>query len=278
MNPVLKWTFESTSALGLALLTFQLVAYPSLALRTHLAELEKQLRFLRWSLRPGAHVFITVLLLAASGVAGTIGSSLFFLLFVGLAFAWLRLPRAAAKRRTEQIDLSIDSWLVALIGALEAAPSLGEALKASCGLARGPLREEILETLAEVELGRPIGAALIELGRRSKSRKLELLLGTLEVGRVGGGNLPEALRNMSGALAEMARLEGVLRTKTAEGRAQAWVVSAVPLPLYLAVRHIDPEYFRPLDQHALGQGIYLLAGVCWLGAILAARRILAVDL
>ncbi len=60
------------------------------------------------------------------------------------------------------------------------------------------------------------------------------------------------LDGAAAALRELARLEGVVRTKTAEGKAQAFVIGLLPAPLVLGVHAMDPKFFAPLAQSFLG--------------------------
>jgi tight adherence protein B len=102
-------------------------------------------------------------------------------------------------------------------------------------------------------------------------------LATILVGRQTGGDLGRILEESASTLREMQRLEGVVRTKTAEGKSQAWVLGAIPFVLMLAIYWVDPNWLKPLGATTLG---YLIIGVAtslWLSAILLARRILAVD-
>jgi tight adherence protein B len=76
----------------------------------------------------------------------------------------------------------------------------------------------------------------------------------------------------------MARLEGVVRTKTAEGKMQLWVLAVFPLLLILAINAINPGYFDPLTTSVIGYVFLFLAVLFWGGALIAARKILAVDI
>lgn len=93
-----------------------------------------------------------------------------------------------------------------------------------------------------------------------------------------GGDLPNVLRTAAASLREMERLEGVVRTKTAEGKAQAWVISFIPIPLYFGIQMSDPNYFLPLEETVLGHVLLGVAVLCWLLAGFLARRILAVQI
>jgi tight adherence protein B len=75
----------------------------------------------------------------------------------------------------------------------------------------------------------------------------------------------------------MQRLEGVVRTKTAEGKSQAYVLGVIPFVLIGAIQLIDPNWLKPLTETTIGFIVIAVAMTLWIGAILAARKILAVD-
>ena len=79
-------------------------------------------------------------------------------------------------------------------------------------------------------------------------------------------------------LREMARLEGVVRTKTAEGKTQAYVLGVIPFVLIGAIHMVDEHWLDPLGSSTLGFAIISVAAVLWITAILLARKILAVDI
>lgn len=186
------------------------------------------------------------------------------------------LLRQMKHRRVQSIERQIEGWLGSLARALEAAPSLGEALEVSATMSDAPLSEELEVVLSEMHLGRPLDRALSAWGKRVGSRTLTLALATLQVGRATGGGLPEVLRSAGAALAELERLEGVIRTKTAEGKVQAWMVSLMPVPVYFGILLSDPHYFRPLEESAIGHVLLAVAVTFWIVAIFSARKILAV--
>jgi tight adherence protein B len=195
-----------------------------------------------------------------------------------LALGIPRLIGVFKRRRVAQIEKQVEGWLTTLARALEAAPSLGEAVEVSAAMSDEPLRDELDVVVSELHLGRPLDRALSALGDRVGSRTLALALSTLQVGRATGGGLPEVLRSAAAALAELERLEGVVRTKTAEGKVQAWTISVIPLPVYFAVRASDVHYFEPLEQTGMGHVLTAVAVCLWLVAIFSARKILAVRI
>jgi tight adherence protein B len=70
----------------------------------------------------------------------------------------------------------------------------------------------------------------------------------------------------------------VVKTKTAEGKAQIWVLAFFPLVLMLGFNAVSPGYFEPLTSSVVGGLVTGVAFALWGGSVVAARRILAVDL
>lgn len=245
--------------------------------RTYEATLQRELIFVRAGVTGRQFVFIQLSLIVGAVVL-LIETPLLALLPLGLAAVLPFILKNARAKRITLLEKQIEGWLTSVARCLEAAPSLGEALEASISTCDAPMREEVEQLDNEIRLGRPIDQALFEWSERVDSRVLTMAVATLLVGRETGGQVSEVLRSAAASLREMERLEGVIRTKTAEGKGQAWVISIVPFPLYFGVKASDPTFFTPLEQTGTG---HLLLGVCamlWIGAILSARKILAVQI
>jgi tight adherence protein B len=247
-------------------------------LRAYGAWLDAKLRFLR-STTSVRFIIGTQLVLAAATVGAAITfhqwPSLFLLPVV--AFAPKVLLERQVARRVARVEEQIEPWVNAVANALKASPSLGEAIASTTTLVPAPMSEEIDVLIKEYELGTPLDRALDALAQRIGSQTLSGTVLALKVARRSGGNLPEMLENAASALRELARLEGVVRTKTAEGKAQALVIGIIPIPMVGGVHLMDPGFFEPLASTFVGNLIVVGAATLWAIAILLARKILAVD-
>lgn len=243
------------------------------------ADFDAKLGFLRSRLR-GKHVLaaqgVAVLICFGSGVVVP-GAWPLLLLIPGLVLAPKAVLERRVARRVARVEEQIEGWLNAIANALKASPSLGEALASSISLVQAPLSEEVDVLVKEYELGTPLDRALDDFAARVGSETLTGTVLALKVARQSGGNLPEMLENAAAALRELARLEGVVRTKTAEGKAQAAVIAAIPAPMIGGLHWLDPGFFEPLASNFAGNLIVAGAVTLWGLAILAARKILMVD-
>jgi tight adherence protein B len=265
---------------GLLGLGVHLWYHPQLRRRIarHEATLEERLRYLQRPLSARRLLSWQIgLVLASVAIALLAGTC--FVLAAGLAACFVpgAMLTRATRVRTQRVEEQLDTWLIALANALHASSALGDALAHSQRLVAAPLADELARVLREHELGVPLDRALEDLGKRVASPVVSTGLATLRIARNTGGDLAATLKSAASSLRELARLEGVVRTKTAEGRAQAFVIAAVPVPLVWMLDALDPTLLAPLWSTTTGHFVVAAALLLWGAALLLARKILAVD-
>ncbi len=182
------------------------------------------------------------------------------------------------RERNRALEGQVEPFVMAFANALKTTPSIGNALEAVHPLLPVPMKDEIGLVLKEVRVGSSLEQALLNLSARVRITELEATLSSVLVGRLVGGNLPEILDTTAATLREMARLAGIVRSKTASGRAQLVILAIAPPAVLLGFETVSPNYFGPLSEHAIGWLLSAVAGVLWVVAVVSARKILAVDL
>jgi tight adherence protein B len=241
--------------------------------------LEKEVRFQLWKTTGKAIARAQLgVILAVPAISFLINDPIWLLLEIPLFVGPYFYMQNQHDERIRKLEELLDSWLLMLANALKASPSLGEAISNSAKLIRPPFSEEIDLVLKEMKLGTPLDQAVLNMSRRVNSRIISSSLATILVGRQTGGDLPNILETSAGTLREMARLEGVVRTKTAEGKMQVVVLAVIPFALLGMIHYMDNTWLRPLVETNLGYVIITVATVLWFVAIVLARRILSVDI
>ena len=191
-------------------------------------------------------------------------------------------PKTSLKRqrvaKVEKLEIQLDGWLLMLANALKATPAIGEALNSTVNLVQPPMRDELDLLVKENQLGTPLDQAILNASERIGSPIVSGALAMLVVARQTGGDLPKILETSAASLREMARLEGVVRTKTAEGKGQVWVLGALPWGLVLLLAWMDPNWFSSLTDNFIGNIIVAMATACYAAALVWARNILSVDI
>jgi tight adherence protein B len=181
------------------------------------------------------------------------------------------------RKRVELIETQLDTFLTALANALKATPSIGNAFVSIQPLLPLPIQTEVELACKEMRVGSTLDQALLNMGGRIGSRQLDSALSSILIGRQVGGDMPRILETTAGTMREMLRLEGVVQTKTAEGKAQLWVLACVPFALTAMLNWMQPGYFDPLRDSFIGWVLLVIAGICWLASLLLARKVLTVD-
>jgi tight adherence protein B len=200
---------------------------------------------------------------------------------IGLSVPLVLVPpfllyRGRAKHKRRLVS-QLPCLLIGLADALTTVPNLGQALASTAEHLESPMREEITQSLSEIRVGRSIDEALENMARRLRVPGIEATVSAALLGRRTGGDLPTILRRIANVLREMERLEGVIKTKTAEGRNQAIVMGIMPIILILALEKIDPDWLAPLWNDPLGALIVGAAAVLEVTAVALIRRITAVK-
>jgi tight adherence protein B len=243
------------------------------------AYLERKLRLMFiWT--PGWHI-------ATGQLVGVVGV-LAFHLAVGFDLWWLAelvvvfgppyQVERMRRQRVEQIESQIDAFMTALANALKAVPSIANAFISVQPLLVPPIQTEVELAAKEMRVGSTLDQALLNMGGRVGSRALDSALSAILIGRQVGGDMPRILETTAHTMREMARLEGVVQTKTAEGKVQMWVLAVVPFVMIGILDWLQPGFFDPLQKSFFGYIAMGIAGLLWLASLVWARKILSVDI
>jgi len=280
---ILKLLAIVSAMLGLGLVASALASIPDTPMHRmyfrYTASLERRMRIMFIDTKV-LHVILAQAagMLLALTLAIAFETPLALLLLIFAAVAPGMILERKRKQRVVAIESKLESFVLALANALRASPSPGRALAMVQPVTAPPLDSEIELVLREMRVGSTLDQALGNLSARVRSFQLDAAMSCLLIGRQTGGNVPQILDGAAYTLREITRLQGVLRSKTAEGRAQANVLAVFPLALILGFEWVSPGYFEPLTQSTKGMFIMLLAFGMWVSSIIILRRIMAVQL
>lgn len=223
----------------------------------------------------------------ASIQAALVGVTVVATIAVGVPYGWAAILvvalgptlylRRERQARVARLELQVDGFVVALANSLKTVPSPAAALQATAGILQQPMRQEIEHILKEMRVGSTLEQGLLAMSARVRSRWIDVAFSAVLIGLRVGGNLPVVLERTAATIREMNRLLGVVRTKTGEGRMQLWVLALFPIFIVFAFNAAQQGYFDPLQHSIVGQITVAIAGILWIGSLLLARKVLAVD-
>ena len=181
-----------------------------------------------------------------------------------------RLSRLAAFDRglADAIDLIARS--------LQAGHSLSAAIEIVSEQAIEPVRSEFRIVYTQQNFGLPFRDGLLELVQRVPSPDLQFVVTAMLLQKETGGNLVEILERTNTVIRERMRLAAQLKVYTAQGRMSGWILSLLPVIMFLAINVLNPQYARLLLDDPAGQKMIAAGVVMLLIGILVIRKVIKV--
>lgn len=140
---------------------------------------------------------------------------------------------------------------------------LNECLQVIARESPEPLASEFREVVEEQRMGVPLAEALDRLCNRVPLAEVRFLAIVIAIQQQAGGNLSEALGNLSGVLRDRLRLQMKVKALSAEAKASAMVLASLPPGVMSMVYVTTPDYITPLFTTTPGK-FMLLVGAGWM--------------
>jgi tight adherence protein B len=175
----------------------------------------------------------------------------------GYIFPQIYIKRKQAQR-LQRFEAQLVDMLNLMVSGLRAGYSTIQALEAVSSELSPPISEEFRRVVQEIQIGIPMEKALENLLRRVPSTDLDFIVTAMNVQREVGGNLAEILDTISETIRERIRIKGEIRTKTAQARTSATIVSLLPVLLSVYLWFVNRTYFMTFFANGLLCGILAL--------------------
>ena len=233
----------------------------------------------------GAIIGLPFLFIVASLALPALRSPL--ALIVG-AFLGFLLPRFWLNRRKAgrlgAFNKQLPDTITLLANGLRAGSSFLQAVELVVRESRPPMSTEFSRVIREVNLGLPFEQAMENMVRRVRSDDLDLMATAINIQHTVGGNLAEILDSIAYTIRERIRIQGEIRTLTAQQRLSGYVVGFLPIGLagflFVAAPHfMDPMFQKPPEALGLPLGMVILAfgGFMMFIGFMLIRRIVDIE-
>jgi tight adherence protein B len=221
-------------------------------------------------------------ILAAVSFAIAMLSGASLLAAAGLAFAaGLGLPRWALsylkKRREQNFLKGLPDAVDVIVRGIKAGLPLFESIKVVAADAPEPLRGEFLSIIETQAIGMPLGEACARLYDRMPVPEANFFGIVIAIQQKSGGNLSEALGNLSKVLRDRKKMAEKIQAMSMEAKASAGIIGSLPPIVMLLVYLSTPQYISLLWTHPTGQ-LMLVGCVIWMSiGILVMKRMINFD-
>lgn len=234
-------------------------------------------------LRPAEYLAARVIAMFVAGAIAFVLSGI-ILAVVGAIVGFFIPPiyvGRAKKGRLKAFDNQLADMLNLIVNGLRAGFSTLQAMEAVSHEMPSPISDEMRRVVQEMQLGITMEESLDHLLRRIDSDDLDLVITAINVQREVGGNLAEILDVISFTIRERVRIKGEISALTAQGRATAWVISALPIALvvllFLVNRPYIMQFFNP-ETRTCGIPLISLAGLMIVTGFLITQKIVDIDI
>jgi tight adherence protein B len=220
---------------------------------------------LKWSVRQ--YILISAVMgIAAFGLI--IGSGLGLMPALGFGFAagfglpfWML---SFLKKRRENRFLAVlpDAVDVIVRGIKSGLPLL-DSLKMVAAEGQEPVKSEFRAILETQTVGIPLGDACLKLYERMPLPEANFFGIVIAIQQKAGGNLSEALGNLSKVLRERKKMKAKIQAMSMEAKASAAIIGSLPPAVMAIVWITSPSYIELLWTHPTGQ-LMLLGSATWM--------------
>lgn len=140
-----------------------------------------------------------------------------------------------------------------------------------------PVRSEFKTVVADQTMGVPVHEAVQRLADRVALPETNFLAIVITIQSRSGGNLTEALANLSTVLRERKKMHAKIKSMSAEAKASGGIIGALPPIVATALFLTSPDYVSLLFSTTVGNVVLVVSGLWMLIGVLIMRKMINFD-
>ena len=212
--------------------------------------------------------------LASFGLGVVLGGLVFFLngsmLAAGPVFlvGALGLPNWTLiylrNRRFKRFRLAFPDALDIIIRGVKAGLPLGDCMRIIAAESGEPVRSEFRQIIQSQAIGLGLSESVERLADRVPIPEASFFAIVIAIQQKAGGNLSEALANLSRVLRERKKMQGKIKAMSSEAKASAMIIGALPFAVGFLVWLTSPHYIELLWLTSTGHMV-IVGCLIWMG-------------
>jgi tight adherence protein B len=194
----------------------------------------------------------------------------------------LGLPRwflkFAAKRRVRKFVDAFPGAIDIIVRGVRAGLPLGDCLRVIAHEAQEPIRTEFRLIVEAQAMGLSVGEAVERLITRLPIAETSFFSIVISIQQRAGGNLSEALSNLSGVLRERKKMKSKISALSSEATASASIIGALPFVVTGLVYLTSPAYISLLWSTTTGQIVMAGSGLWMASGVFVMKKMISFDI
>ncbi len=192
----------------------------------------------------------------------------------GLPFWLLKFLK---KRREAKFLQAFPDAVDTIVRGVKAGLPLLDSLKVIAADAPEPLKSEFRAIIETQTVGIPIGDACTKLYERIPLPEANFFGIVIAIQQKSGGNLSEALGNLSKVLRERKKMKAKIQAMSMEAKASASIIAALPPSVAALVYITSPQYIELLWTHPTGRMMLAGCAVWMFTGVMVMRKMINFD-
>ena len=176
------------------------------------------------------------------------------------------------KRRQKKFANEFSTAIDVIVRGVKSGLPVNECLKIIARESPKPVCDEFHLLIEAIRVGMTMENALERMADRMPLQEVNFFGIVLMIQAKTGGNLAEALGNLSNVLRSRKMMEGKIKALSSEAKASAYIIGSLPFLVMGAVKLASPDYLTPLFATRTGNFILIGAGVWMLTGILVMKK------
>ena len=167
------------------------------------------------------------------------------------------------KRRLARFSAEFPNAVDVIIRGVKAGLPLGDCLRVIATESPEPLRSEFRRVVEAQTMGLGVGEAVERLAERVPITETNFFSIVIAIQAKAGGNLTEALGNLSRVIRDRKKMRAKVRAISSEAKASAGIIGSLPFIVAILVWLMSPDYISLLWTTSTGQ-MMVAAGGLWM--------------
>ncbi len=181
------------------------------------------------------------------------------------------------KRREAKFLAAFPDAVDVIVRGIKAGLPLLDSLKLIATDAEEPVRSEFRSIIDTQSIGMPIGEACLKLYESIPVAEANFFGIVVSIQQRAGGNLSEALGNLSRVLRDRKKMKAKIQAMSMEAKASASIIGALPIAVMALVWITSPAYIELLWTTPLGHVMLACSAAWMLTGVLVMRKMINFD-
>ncbi|PTW62713.1 tight adherence protein B [Breoghania corrubedonensis] len=182
------------------------------------------------------------------------------------------------KRRIKAFLEELPNAVDVIVRGIKAGLPLSDCMRVISMEAREPVKTEFRRIVEAQAMGVPISEAVAKLPERMPTPEANFFAIVIAIQSQAGGNLSEALGNLSKVLRDRKRMRGKIQAVSMEAKASAGIIGSLPVIVAALIYITSPGYIAILFIEPVGKIILGLAGFWMFCGVMIMRRMINFEI